>query len=398
MSARDNLAARPPREEMLPFSRPSISNDEIEEIVHSLKSGWITTGPKCHRFEKDVKEYVGAKHAVALTSATAGIHLALLAHGIGPGDEVVTTSLTFASTANMIVRVGATPVFVEIGDDMNIDPGAIEAAVTGKTKAIMPVHYTGASCDMDRINEIARRRGLTVIEDAAHAIGTVYKGTRIGETGNTTIFSFHPIKNITTAEGGMVVTNDLEIERKVKLLKFHGIQRDAWKRYGGKEIPQYEILLPGFKYNLTDIQAAMGIHQLRKLDAFIETRRRYAGLYNELLEGVDGIVTPRPSLDDGSRHAWHLYIIMADLDKLSIDRDQFMAEMLQENIGIGLHFPAVHLQPYYRETFGCARGQLPKTEYVTDRILSLPLYPGMSEDDVLDTAAAVARVASRNAR
>ena len=383
---------------MLPFSRPSLADDEIGEVVHSIKSGWITTGPKCHQFEEDIKKYVGAKHAVALSSATAGLHLSLLAHDIGPGDEVITTSMTFASTANMIVLVGATPVFADIADDMNIDPDKIEAAVTGKTKAIMPVHYTGNPCDMERINDIASRHGLAVIEDAAHAIGTDYKGARIGSMGNTAIFSFHPIKNITTGEGGMLVTDDEVIEKKVKLLKFHGIERDAWKRYGGKQIPQYEILLPGFKYNLTDLQAAMGIHQIKKLDGFIDKRRQYAELYNKLLEDVEGIFLPGPRLDDGSRHAWHLYIIMADIDRLDIDRDQFMSEMLGANIGIGLHFPAVHLQPYYQKTFDCARGDLPRTEFVADRIISLPLYPGLSEDDVLDTASAVREIVFKHKR
>ncbi len=385
------------RQTMLAFSRPSLGEDEIAEIVHSIKSGWITTGPKCHQFEKDICDYVGAKHAVALTSATAGLHLALLAAGIGPGDEVITTSLTFASTANMIVLVGAKPVFVDIGDDLNIDPALIEAAITPRTKAIIPVHFAGYPCDMDRIMAIAGKHRLVVIEDAAHAIGTDYRGRRIGSIGDMTIFSFHPIKNITTAEGGMLVTDDDALAEKVRLLKFHGIQKDAWKRYGGKEIPTYEIRFPGFKYNLTDLQAAIGIHQLKKLEAFIETRTRYAGIYRRLLGGARGVMLPSAPGEEGTRHCWHIFVVLVDIDRLKIDRNAFLGQMLEAKIGIALHFPAVHLQPYYRETFGCARGDLPKAEFASDRIFSLPLYPGMSEADVADAAAAVKDIAARNA-
>lgn len=386
------------RKEMLPFSRPSIGEEEIAEIVHAMKSGWITTGPKCHQFEEDIRAYVGAKHAIALTSATAGLHLALLAAGIGHGDEVITVSMTFAATANMITLVGATPVFVDIGDDLNINPALIEAAITPRTKAIMPVHFAGYPCDMDTITAIARRHNLVVIEDAAHAIGTEYNGTRIGSISDMTVFSFHPIKNITTGEGGMLVTNNPDLAEKVRLLKFHGIQKDAWRRYGSKEIPQYEILFPGFKYNLTDLQAALGIHQLRKLDDFIRQRTRYAALYRELFKDEKGIMLPETPARKGTRHAWHLFVVLVDIDRLTIDRDRFMAEMIEANIGIGLHFPAVHLQPYYQKTYGFTRGMLPKTECVSDRIFSLPLYPGMIEKDVLETAAAVREIASRHKR
>ena len=383
---------------MLPFSRPSLGDEEIEEIVHSMKSGWITTGPKCHQFEEDIKKYVGATHAIALTSATAGLHLALLAAGIGHGDEVITTSMTFAATVNVITLVGARPVFVDIGGDLNINAELIESAITGRTKAIIPVHFAGFPCAMDRIMAIARRRNLVVIEDAAHAIGTEYNGRRIGSIGDMTVFSFHPIKNITTGEGGMLVTDNPAFAEKVRLLKFHGIRKDAWKRYGAKEIPQYEILFPGFKYNLTDLQAALGIHQIKKLDGFIEQRTRYAKIYQELLRDVKEIMLPETPARKGTRHAWHLFVILADIDHLTIDRDHFMAEMLDANIGIGLHFPAVHLQPYYQKTFAYARGMFPRTEFVSDRIFSLPLYPGMSEGDVRDAASAVVEIISRHTR
>ena len=244
--------------------------------------------------------------------------------------------------------------------------------------------------------EIARRRNLVVIEDAAHAIGTEYRGRRIGSLGAMTVFSFHPIKNITTGEGGMLVTDDPALAEKVRLLKFHGIQKDAWKRYGGKEIPQYEIHFPGFKYNLTDLQAALGIHQLKKLDGFIEIRTRLAARYRALLAGAPGILLPVTPLEEGIRHCWHLFVVLVDIDRLTIDRDRFMGAMLEANIGIGLHFPAVHLQPYYLKAFGCRRGTLPKTEFVSDRIFSLPLYPKMREADVDDAAAAAKEIAARH--
>jgi len=394
MDDRQSGGAKTGRREMLPFSRPSIGEEEIAEIVRSMKSGWITTGPKCHQFEEDVKSYVGAKHAVALTSATAGLHLALLAAGIGPGDEVITTSMTFAATANVITLVGAKPVFVDIGDDLNINAGLIESAVTSRTRAIIPVHFAGYPCDMDKIMSLAGKRNLTVIEDAAHAIGTEYGGRRIGSIGDMTVFSFHPIKNITTGEGGMLTTDNAAFAEKVRLLKFHGIRKDAWRRYSAKEIPQYEILFPGFKYNLTDLQAALGVHQLKKLDDFIAQRAQYAAIYRGLLKDVPEILLPEAPARKGTRHAWHLFVVMADIDKLTIDRDRFMAEMLDKNIGIGLHFPAVHLQAYYRQAFGCSSGTLPKTEFVSDRIFSLPLYPGMRESDVIDSAGAVREIVS----
>jgi len=306
--------------------------------------------------------------------------------------------MTFAATVNVITLVGARPVFVDIGGDLNINAELIESAITGRTKAIIPVHFAGFPCDMDRIMAIARRRNLVVIEDAAHAIGTEYNGRRIGSIGDMTVFSFHPIKNITTGEGGMLVTDNPAFAEKVRLLKFHGIRKDAWKRYGAKEIPQYEILFPGFKYNLTDLQAALGIHQIKKLDGFIEQRTRYAKIYQELLRDVKEIMLPETPARKGTRHAWHLFVILADIDHLTIDRDHFMAEMLDANIGIGLHFPAVHLQPYYQKTFAYARGMFPRTEFVSDRIFSLPLYPGMSEGDVRDAASAVVEIISRHTR
>jgi len=346
-------------------------------IARVLAHTGFIGGPEVRAFEEAFAAYQGTRRAVGVASGTAAIFLILKALG-----------MTFAATANVVALVGATPVFVEIRDDLNIDPACIEAAVTPRTKAVIPVHFAGYPCDMERILEIARRRNLVVIEDAAHAIGTEYRGRRIGSLGAMTVFSFHPIKNITTGEGGMLVTDDPALAEKVRLLKFHGIQKDAWKRYGGKEIPQYEIHFPGFKYNLTDLQAALGIHQLKKLDGFIEIRTRLAARYRALLAGAPGILLPVTPLEEGIRHCWHLFVVLVDIDRLTIDRDRFMGAMLEANIGIGLHFPAVHLQPYYLKAFGCRRGTLPKTEFVSDRIFSLPLYPKMREADVDDAAAA----------
>jgi len=379
---------------MLAFSRPSLGEDEIAEIVHSIKSGWITTGPKCHQFEKDICDYVGAKHAVALTSATAGLHLALLAAGIGPGDEVITTSLTFASTANMIVLVGAKPVFVDIGDDLNIDPALIEAAITPRTKAIIPVHFAGYPCDMDRIMAIAGKHRLVVIEDAAHAIGTDYRGRRIGSIGDMTIFSFHPIKNITTGEGGMFCSDDEELLDRIRRLKFHGLGVDAYDRRTQGRSPQAEVIEPGYKYNMTDLSAALGLSQLARVDAFNARRTELASAYRERLAEVEEIV-PLRDPPYPMTHAWHLFIVRVNTGKSGPTRDEFMKQLKQRNIGTGLHFRAVHLQKYYREAMGMRPGMLPNTEWNSDRICSLPLFPDMTLDDVDDVVAAVKDVLSQ---
>jgi dTDP-4-amino-4,6-dideoxygalactose transaminase len=384
------------RKEFLPFSRPTIEEDEINEVVDSLRSGWITTGPKVKLFEDELKAYTGAPYAVPLNSATAGLHIALLALGIGPGDEVITTPMTFAATVNMIVRVGATPVLVDVEPGtLNIDAGQIRKKITGRTRAIMPVHFAGQSCDMDEIFAIAGEFGLRVVEDAAHAIGTEYKGRRIGSLDSISVFSFHPIKNITTGEGGTVCARDERLAEEMSLLKFHGMSKEAWKRYSAQGTPNYDIVLPGFKYNMLDIQAAIGIHQLRKLEAFIERRREIAEFYNRALAGIDEIVTPAPVPYEG-RHAWHLYTPLIRVEKLDIDRDTFMAELKKENIGTGLHFKAVHHHPYYRDSLKILAGELPNADYASDRILSLPLFPLMIMEDARDVVEAVKRVIQRH--
>lgn len=384
------------RKVFLPFSVPTIEEDEINEVVDSLRSGWITTGPKVKRFEDNFKEYAGAPFAVPLSSATAGLHLSLLALGIGEGDEVITTPMTFAATVNMIVRVGAQPVLVDIDPDtFNIDAEQIRMKITGRTKSVIPVHFAGQPCDMDAVFAIADEFGLKIIEDAAHAVGTEYKGRRIGSLNSVSVFSFHPIKNITTGEGGMVCTPDERLAEEVSLLKFHGMSREAWRRYGKKGSPNYDILLPGYKYNMMDLQAALGIHQLRKLDDFIAKRTDIADFYNDSFAGVEEIKTPM-SVPYNHRHAWHLYTPLVRIEDLSIDRDMFMEELKKENIGSGLHFKAVHHHSYYRKSMDIRPGELPNADYVSERIVSLPLYPKMTLADARDVVEAVKTVIVRN--
>ena len=384
------------RSEFLPFSIPTIEDDEINEVVDSLKSGWITTGPKVKRFEEAFKAYVGAPYAVPLSSATAGLHLALLALDLGPTDEVITTPMTFAATVSMIVRGGAKPVLSDINPDtLNIDAEMIRGKITERTRAIVPVHFAGQPCNMDAIFALAKEFNLRVIEDAAHAVGTEYKGKRIGSFDSVSIFSFHPIKNITTGEGGMVCTRDEALAEEISLMKFHGMSREAWKRYESSGTPNYDIMLPGFKYNMMDIQAALGIHQLRKLDDFIAKRSEIARFYNAAFADVDEVRSP-VLVPYEHRHAWHLYTPLILVEKLAIDRDRFMEELKRENIGTGLHFKAVHHHPYYRETLNIAPGELANSDYASDRILSLPLFPRMTTDDARDVVEAVKKVIARN--
>jgi dTDP-4-amino-4,6-dideoxygalactose transaminase len=386
------------RKEFLPFSIPTIEEEEIAEVVDSLRSGWITTGPKVKIFEDAFKSYVNAPYAVPLNSATAGLQLTLIAMGIGPGDEVVTTPMTFAATVNMIIRVGAKPVLADIEPGtLNIDVARIREKITERTRAIIPVHFAGLPCDMDAVFALAEEFDLTVMEDAAHAVGTEYKGKRIGSLDSVSVFSFHPIKNITTGEGGMVCTRDEKLAEEVSLLKFHGMSREAWKRYSAQGTPNYDIVLPGFKCNMMDIQAALGIHQLAKLDRFIERRLEIAEFYNAAFAGVEEISTPSAAPYD-HRHAWHLYTPLVRIEKLNIDRDAFMAELKKENIGTGLHFKAVHHHPWYRDNLPVPAGELPHADYASDRILSLPLFPKMTMQDAVDVVEAVKRVIARNRR
>lgn len=372
------------RKEFLPYCQPLLGDEEIKEEIDTLKSGWLSTGPKTIKFEELIAEYTGARYAIALNSCTAALHLSLIALGIGKGDEVITTSFTFASTGNVIVHVGAKPVFVDIKKDTgNIDPEKIKEAITPRTRAIMPVHYAGQPCDIEAIMEIAREHNLYVIEDAAHVIGAEYKGKKIGTFGDTTCFSFYATKNMTTGEGGALTTDNDELADKFKILRLHGISKDAWKRYSAAGSWYYEIEDCGWKYNMTDMQAALGIHQLKKLDKFIETRREYVQIYNEGFRKLDGIITPYEKPD--VKHVYYLYPILLE----EFDRNEFIEKMKERGIGCSVHFIPLHLHPFYRDTFGFKKGDLPNTEWVYEREVSLPLYPKMSEEDLWGVISAV---------
>ncbi len=374
----------------LPFSTPALGDEEINEVVDSLRSGWITTGPKVKRFEDAFKAYVGSPFAVPLSSATAGLHLTLQALKIKDGDEIITTPMTFASTVSMIILAGATPVLADIEQGtLNIDVAKVAEKITPRTKAVIPVHFAGQSCDMDPLFDIARQHGLTIIEDAAHAVGTEYKGRKIGSLDSISIFSFHPNKNITTGEGGMVCTSDESLAEEVSLLKFHGMSREAWKRFASSGTPNYDIMMPGYKYNMMDIQAAIGIHQLPRLDGFIERRREIAEQYNLAFADIPELALPGYA-QYPQRHAWHLYTPLIRIEKLSIDRDHFMAELKARNIGSGLHYKAIHHHTWYRDNMPVSDAELPNASYASERILSLPLFPAMTDTDVGDVVAAVA--------
>jgi dTDP-4-amino-4,6-dideoxygalactose transaminase len=378
------------RKDFLPLSRPSIGEKEIEGVVSCLKSGWITTGPLCRAFEDKFCELTGASHAVSLSSGTAGMHLMMLVLGIKRGDEIITPSMTFASTFNMVTLYGAKPVFVDIHyDTLNINADLIEEKITEKTKAIIPVHFAGCPVDMDQILSVARRFNLPVIEDAAHGLGAYYKGIHVGGWGQTAIFSFHPIKNITTGEGGMITHSDDQLESRLRLLRFHGIERDAWKRYGKGGNPEYDIHKAGFKYNLTDIQAALGLAQLSRLKEFNCRRRQLADLYRTGLEGVEGLEFPGIP-DYPHTHAWHLFIVKV----LSMERELFMKKLSEFNIGYGIHFPAGHRLTYIKKRYRIKKGELKETERAADKIISLPLFPDMKDEDVFYVCEVVKEILS----
>lgn len=372
----------------LPFSRPSIGEEEIAAVEQVLRSGWITTGPKNQELEQQFAERVGARHAVALSSATGAMHITLLALGIGPGDEVITPSQTWVSTANMICLLGATPVFVDIDPDtLMSDAATIEAAITPRTKAIIPVHYAGAAFDLDPLYALAAQHGIAVIEDAAHAAGTTYRGRAIGAQG-TAIFSFHAIKNMTCAEGAMFVSDDEALANRVRMLKFHGLGVDAYDRLTHGRKPQAQVIEPGFKYNLADMNAAIALVQLQRLDEINAKREVLAQAYLQRLEGlpVQPLLQPRYP----QQHAWHLFILRIDAERCGLDRDAFMKGLQEQNIGTGIHFIATHLHTYYRQRF--PEVHLPHTEWNSARLCSIPLFPDMSLDDVERVSGAIANL------
>ena len=387
------LGGVPVRQKFLPFALPLLGREEEDEVLDTLRSGWLTTGPKTQRFEKMLADYLGAAHVIAVNSCTAALHLSLAALDIGPGDQVITSPVTWASTANVVVHQGAEPVFVDVDPKtLNLDPTKLKTAITSKTKAIIPVHMAGQPCRMDEIYRIAGKYNLHVVEDAAHAIGAEYRGCKIGALpGSTTAcFSFYPIKNITTIEGGAVATSDAILAEKIRQLSLHGLSRNAWKRYAADGPAHPAVLYPGFKYNMTDVQAALGLHQLPQLEKFRETRQRYAEMYHELLSHLPEI-TPLQSIPN-IRHAWHLFIVLLDLDRLTIDRDQFITALRAENIGTGIHFVSLHLHPYYRETFGLQPNDFPNAADISERVISLPMYPKMSEFDINDVVEALTKI------
>jgi len=379
------------RKNFLPFSKPSISEEEIAAAGEVLRSGWITTGPKTAQFEKEFGQYCGSRGAIALSSATAGMHLLLTALNIGPGDEVITPSMTWVSTVNLIVLAGATPIFVDVDrDTLMTNAELIEPCITKRTKLIAPVHFAGASLDIKPIRSLAAKNNITLVEDAAHAVGTECSGERVGCTG-TSIFSFHPIKNMTTGEGGMFCSDDDNLLQSIRQLKFHGLGVDAHDRKQQGRSPQAEVLSPGFKYNMTDISAVLGLGQLSRLDSFIDKRVMLANRYLELLADIEEI-TPLSVPPSTSIHSWHLFIVRLNLKKAAMSRNQFMEELKKRNIGTGLHFRAVHEQSYYLRTINLQPGSLAATEWNSERICSLPLFPTMTMEDVEDVVSAINEV------
>jgi dTDP-4-amino-4,6-dideoxygalactose transaminase len=369
------------KRETIAFSIPSIGKEEIEEVSNTLRSGWITTGPRTKIFENNFAKYVSSQYAIAVNSCTAGLHLALVASNIKRGDEVITTPYTFAATAAVILHCGADVVFADIKKNgFNIDPGRIVKAISKKTKAIIPVHFAGEPCEMDSIMDIAKAHNLVVIEDAAHALGAKYKERMIGTIGTLAAFSFYATKNLTTGEGGMVTTNDAELAEKIRLLSLHGLSRDSWNRYSREGNWFYEILYPGFKYNMSDIQAALGLIQLWRFDLLQQKRRRIVATYFHYLSDIDEIELPPNPIKH--QHAWHLFVLRLKQSKLAINRDEFISQLNRCGIGTSVHFIPLHLHPYYRNTFHYQNGSFPNAEATYSSSISLPLYPKLSEQQI----------------
>ncbi len=391
--ARDG--GQPVRASFLPFGAPCLGEEEIAEVVDTLRSGWIGTGPKAERFEREFATYVGARYAVSLNSCTAGLFLSLAALGIGPGDEVITTALTFGATVNVIEHVGARPVLVDIDPaTLNIDAELVESAVTARTKAILPVHFGGLCSDMDALQQIADQHQLAIIEDAAHAVGTRFNSRMAGTLGKLASFSFYANKNLTTAEGGMVTTDDERLAEIIRRLRLHGLSRDAWKRFDSRQLLATDIKQPGYKHNMPDIAAAIGIQQLQKQERFLKIRERYAQMYDEALADLPVRLQPRPLPTERNRHSLHLYVLMLDENRWRVSRDEVVEALLQENIGAAIHYPAIHTHTFYRTKYGYQPEDFPHALSISRRILSLPLTPSMSDADAADVLRAVRKVAA----
>ncbi len=385
------------RNTFLPFSRPLIGEAEIAGVRTCLESGWLTMGALVGRFEQEFAAFTGARHAIAVNSCTSALHLALEAAGVGPGDEVITSPMTFSATAAVVEHLGATPVFADCDpDSLNIVPSRIEAAITPRTKVVLPVHYGGEACDLDAIQAIARARKLTVVEDAAHAIPTRYRGRMVGAIGDLTCFSFYATKNLTTGEGGMITTDNDAWAERMRLMRLHGMSRDAWKRYTQAGSWRYEILAPGFKYNLTDVAAAIGLPQLARCMEFHARRLEIAGRYDAAFAGLPAI--RRIAVRDHDEHAWHLYVVQLEPGRLTLDRDGFVREMAERNIGTSVHFIPLHLHPYWRDRYRLSPEQLPGATRAFERIVSLPIYAAMSDRDVEDVIEAVTEIVGAHSR
>jgi len=379
------------RSSYLVFGSPVIEDEEIDEVVKTLKSGWIGTGPKVARFEEEFREYTGAKHAIAVASCTAGLHLSVIALGIGPGDEVIVPVLTFAATANAVIHSGAKPVFADVDiSSMTIDPEDVRRKITPRTKAIIPVHFAGRACRLDELEAIAREHNLYLIQDTAHALETEYHGRKIGTFDHLASYSFYVTKNITTAEGGMVTTNDEEIANRLKIYALHGMSKDAWKRFSDDGYKHYEVVFPGFKYNMTDIQASLGIHQLRKIERLYIRRQEIWQAYHEKLKHLP-LILPTEA-EEGTRHGLHLFIILVDTSKTGITRDELLTALHKQNIGTGVHYIALHHHPYYKQTYGYKQGDFPNAEFISDRTLSIPFSAKLTDADVDDVADALNRI------
>jgi dTDP-4-amino-4,6-dideoxygalactose transaminase len=378
----------------IPFDRPTISEAAIAEVVDSLRSGWITTGPKVKQFEADFAAYVDAEHAIALSSATAALHVALVGRGIGPGDEVITTPLTFCSTAHVVEHTGARVVLADVDSQTyNIDPKAVEAAITPRTRAVIPVHLAGLPCQMDALKALCQIHNLFLLEDAAHAAGATYQGQAIGAIGDATAFSFYATKNLTTAEGGMLTTNDADLAQQVRVLALHGMSRDAWKRYTQAGSWAYDVVEAGFKYNMPDVLAALGLWQLKELDANIAARRRLADRYSAAFANTPQLIPP-PAIPEGVTHAHHLYILRLQLDQMTIGRSEFIDRLKQAGIGASVHFIPLYHHQYYRNRYRWTPDQFPNCQTIFESCLSLPVYPMLTDEQqdyiietILDLAA-----------
>ena len=372
----------------LVFGRPQILEPEIQEVSATLRSGWIGTGPKVARFEELFRDYNRPEHAVALSSCSAALHLALLVIGLRPGDEVIVPGMTFAATANAVLHAGGRPVFADVDrQSMCLDPEDVERRLTSRVKAIVPVHFAGRPANMSRLMRIARQHDLKVIEDCAHGIETHYGDQHVGTLGHLGCFSFYATKNVVTGEGGMVTTTNPEWAARIKTMAIHGLSADAWRRFSDDGFKHYEITTPGFKYNMTDLQASLGLHQLPRVESNLVRRQDIWSRYDEAF-GDLAVFLPAPQ-EDGTRHARHLYTLLLDLDRLAVSRDRIQEALHRQNIGTGVHYKALHLHRYYRENFGTRPGDLPHSEWIGDRTISLPMSPGLSDKNVDDVIFAV---------